>query len=222
MRSQLLTDPAFIGKGLPPAIDARAWEAAIDKFQTRDKAVALSAELVYHPENDHGPLFDLHLEPLRLEIGHRLSRRFGADRFIEITMPSPTSRQQPTQVKYDGHGSDKIIRWLTQNSHYFLGRSWVAFHTRSMKKKVRDAKSGKIRNTYPERVWLFATDGIHFRIPPSPSYSIPSVEEASTPGKRTKLSLEGLLRWAIALAQNTDQPVPKLFSRISLSKLFNS
>ena len=216
-RGQLSGHPLFLGKGLPYACDTAAWKAAIDTFHTQDKAVTLSAELSFSTQ-ETGPLFDFKLHPPKLEFGHRLSRRFGADRFIEVLMPSPSSRDVPTIVKYDDQGLSKIVAWLTEKPHYILGRNWSAFFVRSAKKVVKDPQAPqKQRNVYLERIHLFAVDGISFCNPVSPGF-IPPPEEASQLTTRTKMRRCDLLDWALAVEKNAEQPVTKLFSRLALSR----
>lgn len=133
-------------------------------------------------------------------------------------MPSPTSsKDQPAAAKDDKNYADKFIRWLTGKPHYFLGRFWVPYFIRKFKKTIQSNEGPK--HLYQERVYLFASDGNHFRMPYTRG-GIPPPEEALTPGIRTKLKLSGLLDWAIAIRHelNAAQPVTKLFSRIALSK----
>ncbi|KAF5965753.1 RNA-dependent RNA polymerase 2 [Fusarium coicis] len=213
-RGQLLRHRLFVGQGLPPACDRAAWDAAFGSFASHDKAVVLAAEFVCNTE-DTGQLYRLKLQPPRLELGHRLARRFGADRFLEVIMPSPTSRDAPDVIKQDPQGANKIIKWLTESFHYFLGRSWAAFYTREAKKSIKDPRPPhKSLTIMQERVYFFATDGINFRIPMS---QFPPLEEATSLGYRTKMRRCDLLNWAINIEQNSSQPVPKLFSRLALS-----
>ncbi|KAL6354080.1 hypothetical protein LRP88_12413 [Fusarium phalaenopsidis] len=210
----LLSHRLFVGQGLPPACERAAWDAALGTFAAQDKTVALLAELAYNTE-DSGPLYRLKLQTPRLELGHRLARRFGADRFMEILMPSPTSRDAPDVIKQDEGGPNKVIRWLTDSSHYFVGRSWVPFFIRDAKKTVKDPKPPhKNMTIMQERVYFFATDGINFRLP---DHQYPPQEEAISPGNRTKMRRCDLLNWAIGVERNCRQPVPKLFSRLALS-----
>ncbi|KAM0427592.1 hypothetical protein ACHAPT_007553 [Fusarium lateritium] len=210
----LLSHRLFVGQGLPPACDRVAWDAALGTFAAQDKMVALLAELAYNTENS-GPLYRLKLQPPRLELGHRLARRFGADRFMEIVMPSPTSRDAPDIIKQDEGGSIKVIRWLAENSHYFVGRSWVPFFARDAKKTVKDPRPPhKSMTIMQERVYFFATDGINFQLP---EYQFPPQAEATSPGNRTKMRRCDLLNWAIGVERNARQPVPKLFSRLALN-----
>ncbi|KAL7792428.1 RNA dependent RNA polymerase domain-containing protein [Trichoderma ceciliae] len=206
----------FQGKGLPQSSDSVAWQTALGDFQTKVKTVTLSAELVYN-QDSRGPLYSLRLHPLKLELGHRLARRFGADRFLEITIPSPSvsTDDDPNILKEDKDGLKKIVDWLTKSCHYFLGRSWKPFFVRNVKGK---RISGTNKSTSVERIYLFACDGNNFRNPIAPD-DIPPPEEALKVRTRTKLKLSGLLRWAIGIdnKRNSEQPVTKLFSRLALS-----
>ncbi|GKT99639.1 unnamed protein product [Fusarium langsethiae] len=213
-RALIFRHRLFIGAGLPQPCDRVVWNAAFESFALYDKNVVLAAEFIVNTE-DSGPLYRLKLQPPRLELGHRLARRFGADRFMEIIMPSPTSRDAPDVIRNDEQGVDKVIRWLNDNLHYFLGRSWSPFYNRGTSKSVKDPRPPhKSLTIMQERVYFFATDGNNFRLPES---QFPSLEEATSLGYRTKMRRSDLLNWAINVEGNALQPVPKLFSRLALS-----
>ncbi|EXK40988.1 hypothetical protein FOMG_04545 [Fusarium oxysporum f. sp. melonis 26406] len=213
-RGQLFRHRLFVGQGLPAACDRAVWDAAFGSFASQDKVVVLAAEFVCNAE-DTGQLYQLKLQPPRLELGHRLARRFGADRFLEVIMLSPTSRDAPDVIKQDPQGANKVIKWLTESFHYFVGRSWAAFYTREANKSIKDPRPPhKSLTIMQERVYFFATDGINFRVPMS---QFPPLEEAISLGHRTKMRRCDLLNWAINIEQNSSQPVPKLFSRLALS-----
>lgn len=219
-RGQLSTHRLFVGKGLPSACYSPAWTAASNSFQAHTKAVTLCAELTFSTKAT-GPLFDLKFRPPQLELNHRLGRRFGADRFLEVIIPSITSRDVPGILKNDDHGPEKVIKWLVSKPHYFLGRNWSAFFVANADIKIKDSQNPHKRRQVPrERVYFFATDGLKFRIPSTLGY-VPPVEEGAQLDTRTKMSRSGLLEWALSLSVkvNSKQPVPKLFSRLALSKL---
>ncbi|KAF7559150.1 hypothetical protein G7046_g5006 [Stylonectria norvegica] len=215
-RGQVVGHRLFVGKGLPPSCDTTTWKGGLGFFCVNEKAVTLSAELSFSPEED-GPLFKLKLESPKLELGHRLGRRFGADRFLEVTIPSPTGRDVPSIVKYDDQGPAKLIKWLTDRPHYFLGRTWVPFYVRRATKKVKDPHPPHKTRTIPlERVYFFALDGNSFR-PGSPRSPIPPLDDTSRPLVRIKMRRCDLLNWALNIEHNAKQPVPKLFTRLALS-----
>ncbi|KAL7911342.1 RNA dependent RNA polymerase domain-containing protein [Trichoderma velutinum] len=216
LRDAIANHHLFHGKSLPPSSDPVAWQTALGDFQTKVKTVALSADLVYNQDST-GPLYNLRLHPLKLELGHRLSRRFGADRFLEIIIPSPSRSidEDPSILKEDPRSLEKIVDWLTKPEHYFLGRTWKPFFVRPVKGKKM---SGTNRNTPTERVFFFACDANTFRSL-STADGISPLEEALETKRRTKMKLSGLLKWAIGIddEQNSEQPVTKLFSRLALS-----
>ena len=215
LRGMIANHGPFLGKSLPHASDPRAWAIAMDSFQSPTKAVTLSADLIYH-FGKTGPLFELRLNPLKLELGHRLSRRFGADRLIEIAMPSPTSfKDRPAAFKNDESYAEDFMQWITRRPHYFLGRFWAPYFMRDFKKTTQSKEGPKTQ--YLERVHMFATDGNHFQLPYTRG-GIPSSIMALTPSIRTKMKLSGLLDWAIGFQHSAAQPVTKLSSRIALSE----
>lgn len=222
LRQKLSMHRLFQNKVLPERCDSTTWNAALRGFRHRDKVVVLSAELSYNSSED-GPLYKLGLKPMRLQLGHRLDRRFGPDRFIEITFPSPTQsgQQQPKRLKSWAGGSENIIRWLCDGVHALLGRQWKPFFTKPVKKvkKTIAPKDSNERDTtvFQEQVFFFATNGHSFRPPVSPG-TLPSHEEAQSLECRTQMKLSDFLEWAINLRDSGDQPAMKLFSRISLSK----
>ncbi|EHK15310.1 uncharacterized protein TRIVIDRAFT_122493, partial [Trichoderma virens Gv29-8] len=215
LRDTISSHALFHGKSLPQSSDSVAWQTALGDFQTKFKTVTLSAELVYNQAST-GPLYSLRLHPLKLELGHRLARRFGADRFLEITIPSPSSRRDevPSILKEDPRSLEKIVNWLTKSRHYFLGRTWKPFYVRSVKGK---RISGTTRSAALERVYFFACDANTFR--PSAPDGISPLAEALETERRSKMNLSGLLKWAIGIDNecNSEQPVTKLFSRLALS-----
>ena len=197
---------------MPARSDPHAWAAALNGFQgPRSQVVVLSAELVrVGRSGEDEPMFEPKLQPLSLRLGHRLDRRFGSDRFLEVIIPSPK-----------GEDAGKIVQWLCHGVHYFLGRAWVSFYTQSANKKTKVSNesllandSKQTRSLLQEKVNFFATDGNNFR-----PGGLPPLEEASNPQCRTKLNYSGLLEWAVNLRVSAKQPVPKLFSRLALSML---
>ncbi|ODA76922.1 hypothetical protein RJ55_07438 [Drechmeria coniospora] len=211
MREGLATCGPFLGKVLPQIVDTQLWMAALGTFELHPQIVTISAKLEYNASHD-GPLFITRLHPLKLEFGHRLSRRFGADRFLEILVPSLATKERPASAK---HGSNiDIINWLATTSHFMLGRNWRLYYMTKKKKTVQLASKSK--TVYLDRLHFFAVDGITFR-PSNTSGGPPPPEEAFSPNRRTKMKLGALLDWTIHISNNLSQPVPKLFSRIALS-----
>ncbi|UKZ88673.1 uncharacterized protein TrAFT101_004417 [Trichoderma asperellum] len=216
LRDTISKHPLFHGKSLPQSSDSGAWQTALGDFQTNAKTVTLSAELAYN-QDPSGPLYSLRLHPLKLELGHRLARRFGADRFLEMTIPPPSasSDDKPKILDEDKESLKKIVDWLTRSPHYFLGRCWRPFFVRTIKGK---RASGANKGAPPERLYFFAYNGDCFRDFDTPD-GIPLLQEPLGIRSRRKMKLSDLLRWVINIdnERNSEQPVTKLFSRLALS-----
>ncbi|UNI13911.1 hypothetical protein JDV02_000606 [Purpureocillium takamizusanense] len=213
LRKRLASHPFCEGKPLPPPSEPKAWELALGPFQSADAAVYLKADLSYASDESE-QIYDLRLIPLQLDRGNRLMRRFGADRFLEVTIPSPTeTKDLPDLLKRVPEFSEQVIRWLTQNTHRLVGRDWAAFYT---SKPKRTAKTSQGKPLSLERIHLFAVGGDNFHTPHTRG-SIPSGDEALLPDCRTNMKLSTLLEWTVGIQHNTTEQVAKLFTRIALS-----
>jgi hypothetical protein len=217
LRKQLVGHRDFVGKGLPTQVAQKTWDASLDSFKQNDEVVVLKAEL----EPADTSAWNLKLQPLTLSSGHRLDRRYGSDRFLELTIPDLSKEDTKSKNSRAALSSDKLMQWINQR-HYFLGRLWEPFYVRQVTKKqvpgprTEDIFQTKPGNKYMHQVYLFAVNGNTFRNP-SPIGSLPPASEALTLRKRTNLSIAGLLEWAIGLSSNGSEPGPKYFSRLKLS-----
>ncbi|KFA48348.1 hypothetical protein S40293_04467 [Stachybotrys chartarum IBT 40293] len=205
MMQSIYSLDAFRGKKKPAPSDPVSWNAALkNNFQRGQDAVTLSVSLVYRP-NDSGPLFDVLVKPLRKpELGHRLGRRFGADRFLEISLQLLEDSPYKEGILKDRKFRETLIRWLSAKPHHFVGRLWVPFFVRKVDKPDRLL-----------RIHLFAVNGNQFRMSRSPG--VPAQQEVSNLEVRTNCNLPELLQWALNMSENLDQQPFKLFSRLALS-----
>lgn len=220
MRKMLADHTPFIGKAFPPPSDHQAWSTALSTFQSGVRSVQLKADLSCDTDDDE-PFFRVRLHSLTLERGHRLDRRFGADRFFEILFP-PIDTLVKTAGLPRPEFEKVFVHWLTQNAHPALGRFWQAFYTKSESVEVQRSEPDRIgekRKATASRVYLFASNGNAFRKLQMPN-DFPLPEQAETPQERKVMKRSALYQWAVAIDANTDQPMPKLFSRLQLSKLF--
>lgn len=212
-RKALATHHDFRGKTLPGKCEDDAWRAAFSAFRRHGRSVALAIEASYNYERA-GPLYNLSLQPLKLEKSHRLARRFGADRFLEVIIPSPAGRDNPQGLKID-----ELIALLAQSDHILLGRLWRSFYTKDNNKKVKEKRDilfrTETKTILQERLYFFAVDGNDF-VPPLTD-AIPAKMDATDVSRRVKMKVDDLLEWAVSISHNTDQPVLKLFSRLALS-----
>lgn len=210
LRSTLSRHPLFAGKDLPPESDNNAWSVALNGFRAGRNVVVLAADL---DRQIQGKTYSYHLKfrPLAMERAHRLDRRFGADRFFELVLPVARKKQHEEDL-------EELSRWLTgrDSKFHLAGRLWAPLFIKSDKKKQRKPIGPHGHPTTVkvpvQRVSFFATDGHQFR-----QRAFPTAEEAMNTQQRSILSYAGLLEWAIGLKSSAKQPVPKLFSRISLS-----
>ncbi|KAJ3564095.1 hypothetical protein NPX13_g7961 [Xylaria arbuscula] len=213
--------PSFHGKTFPEKSRPETWKAAVNgQFRSADQVVVLAVSLTVS-EKQVGPLYKPSLQPLRLDLPHRLNRRFGSDRFLELIIPSPHGKE--TRKISKGNESaviDAILHWLVENSHFLLGRSWRSFSTKTANtKKIHneDILRPESKTTImQERIYLFAEDGNDF-LATGTAQSISSKNEITT--SHTKMKREHLLNWLLQIQKSEKtqgQTICKLFSRIEL------
>jgi hypothetical protein len=125
------------GKTFPERVGKEAWAAANDdQFRKGHRGVTMTGSLRY-TSSSLGPLFKFQLEPLKLELTHRLSRRFGCDRFMEIDIPCLNGRRIPKVMQNLGPRAKSIvIEWLAHLPP-IMNRYWVAFCTKSKERKQK-------------------------------------------------------------------------------------
>lgn len=199
---------AFQGKPLPAASDPGAWAMAtrprkdrqIPKKDQQDVVFAASLEFGSTKPNSS---LRLRLQPIKLDKPHRLGRKYGANRFLELLVPSPDPSNLPLSMK-DEPFYDGLVDWLTQEPHAFCGRLYRPFYLKSggqrtAPKYLRLGPDPK--PVYTDRIFLFAEDGIDLARDSQPS----------TP-------IESMISWALDLegGKNDSQPVLKLFQRLAL------
>lgn len=207
--------PALRDKQLPHRSETAAWDAACKDFRHLSKMVVLSASLVLSNLRD-GPLFSFQLQPLKLDMSHRLGRRFGHDRFFEMKLPTLVGSKFAKQMpEMEGTGSRLVISWLVREAHEFLGRQWRPFYVKDGRVKRKNTSILEKMQSDPSlshRMYFYAENGIDF------------IDENvihpkdSSPEKRCKMSVSDLITWLIHPEENKMQPYLKLFSRISLGK----
>lgn len=199
-----------INKTIPEKSPANAWSAAIGRFegQRHSEAVVFSGTLDWCEKDEPG-IFKLRLHPLKIERTCRFYRRFGSDRFLSITMPSPS--QPPSHLRFKDQTSlrEALADWLVNNNHYLLRRTWKAFYVDDVKTK------NKSKTEKPKvRVDFFAVDGSDFTTRLSPPILSPINETSES---HTRMTVDQLIQWHIPLDDNRSQTDCKLFNRIGLA-----
>lgn len=168
----------------------------------KNQHVVFTASLEFSSTKSDNPL-RLRLQPLKIDKPHRLGRKYGADRFLELLVPSPDSSNLPWFIK-DKPFYDELVDWLTQEPHAFCGRRYRPFYLKSggQRKPIRHLQFGpEPKPIYTDRVYFFAENGI----------DIARDEQPAMP-------VESMISWALDLkgGKNDSQPVLKLFQRLAL------
>ncbi|KAK4202126.1 putative RNA dependent RNA polymerase [Triangularia verruculosa] len=225
IRNSLYRLDIFRGKTFPERPPSDVFAAALNNFELNGSVVLMSISLDFNPDKDkQAPLFLVDMKPLRLDQGCRLTRRFGADRFLEVLVSSPTASSAPDLIKNaEPHGAEEVIEWMTASAHNLVGRHWRAFFAKDagFRRPIKEyslAPEEKTKVVSKERLHFFAETGTQFqRI-----NGIPPLNEPM--GRRTECTVSQMLNWLLELdrPKNQSQPHLKLFSRIQLglSKTF--
>jgi hypothetical protein len=144
----------------------------------------------------------MRLQPLKLDKPHRLSRKYGADRFLELLVPSPDPANLPSSFK-DKPLYNDLLAWLTRKPHMFCGRHYRPFYMKNggQRTPLRQLSGPDPKPVYTSRIFLFAENGV----------DIASNGKPPTP-------VESMIGWALDLkgGKNDCQPVLKLFQRLAL------
>lgn len=211
--------PALFGKPFPPKSDTNAWEMSLGTFSRGFKRTFISGALSFS-ESGEGPLFTFQLHPLHVELSHRLGRRFGNDRFIEVSIPVLEGRVWGNLIRLlqiPGRSArDMVIEWLHQGVHEFLGRTWGLFYIKDKsRKKTKSAVDAEdAESPTMKRICFFATSGTDFK------RTDKKVAQKDEPiNNHSEMTVEAMLNWLLSLPQNGKQSFLKFYSRISLGKL---
>ncbi|KZL80643.1 rna-directed rna polymerase [Colletotrichum incanum] len=209
----LLTHPLFIGKSFPERPNADAWTAAVAGSKTvRGQHVVFSVSFDQVLRAQEGPIFALSMLPISLEQGCRLHRRFGSDRFLELSIPSPNSWKAPIN---NTEASQEVIHWLSSRLHYLAGRQWRAFFSRDAGYKMpqKNLSLGpEPKPVFRERISLFAENGNNFHT----ALPLETALQDNQREVRVKIPAHRMLDWLLQFGSNKKQPYLKLFSRIQL------
>jgi len=201
-------------KRFPDKVGREAWAAANSNFRQGSLGITMTGSLRYSASSSSGPLFNFQLEPLKLEPTHRLSRRFGCDRFLEIDIPCFTDRRVPKVIQDLGaRGKAILVEWLG-DSHHLMARMWVRFYTKPRDRKPKKVDHGNIEVDLTDRVFFFAIDGNEF-LPVLPLKETPELSDNIE--HRRAWSVESLLNWIRPTWENRDEPALKLFARTALA-----
>lgn len=192
------------GAQVPERSSLVAWDRAGLDFE----GVALTGKLKLL-DQQKGPVFEFHLNPLRLEPTYRLCRKFGSDRFCILSLPGFGPGDLPSYLRSDHTSArETISNWLSGTDHKFLGRTWRAFFPKQDRSKKKGARSGV--HDSRNRVYLFAEDGVGFRDEKCLGEPDPRLLD------RPRVTIAEMIEWLMPFKANADQPLLKFFARLAL------
>lgn len=211
--------PELREKSFPVKSEKEAWAACLKDFRSGSKGVQMSAGFHFPKTRKDGPLFGFLLQPLRIDNTHRLGRRFGNDRFLEIAIPHLSGLKLPeNELKEAGDaGRVVVIEWLVGGVHELFGRTWKPFFYKDSRSRraVPDAPMTEDDETTSNyKIVMFAVSGADIVL--GSTHTLPQKDEPVS--AHTALTVEKMINWLVPLEVNKDKTFLKLFSRISLGE----
>ncbi|TGO86866.1 hypothetical protein BPOR_0271g00100 [Botrytis porri] len=203
--------PVLQDKKFPERCGANVWDVAVKGYIRGFNGVVFTAALLEN-KKESGPLLSFQLKPMRLDLTHRLERRFGSDRFFEIAIPDLASRRKGSALaKVDPDAWDTLKSWLVNGDHQILGRTYKLYFVKCgerKKKSTLKSDSEEDSSALPYRAFLFATEGYGFVKGSRTRNPAPNVPVCMT--------VEELLNCIRPTSENDYQPYMKLFARTAL------
>jgi hypothetical protein len=175
-------------------VDFKQSSPSIWDLLSQNDGGSLAGTISLNPHSDNNPLFQLKLQPMILK-SSRLERRFGADRFFKVTLPS-LEKQVPGHLQSDKLQS-VLHKWLLAPKD-FLGRTWRIYDIKALKSSKSSSKqTGKANNDHLKHldVYFFAIAGLGI----------------------APVSWSSLIDWQISIKDNLEQSLLKAFARLPLS-----
>lgn len=193
-------------KTLPSKSDSRLWTEAKDLYATDDgRTASFSLKLDYAEKAGHD-LWVATLNPINIDKGNRIHRKFGSDRHLVVSLNYFNKGSLPQwardQRKFEPDAVFAAIsKWLSLDEHHIAGRLWRAFYLEQEKtqNKLRRVKEGA-----RQKLHLFATGS----------------QDLHGANNIEPWSITELTEWHTPLRYNLDSSNLKLFSRwkLALSK----
>lgn len=173
--------------------------------------MSLSGEIKYS-DKAGGPLFNFELRPLKLDASYRLARKYGGDRIFTVSLPGLDLDDLPKYLRESSNMvRDKIVKWIVDQDHYFLGRRWRAFYVKLEARKSRDRRLPKTISEPKFRIFMFAENGDDFRRKEVRG------EIDTRRSFHTSVTVSDVIDWFMPAAQNRDKRCLQLFSRLALA-----
>lgn len=201
--------PLFRGRAMARKCEAAVWNAAMQDCSQGLRAVIFSGIVSYTGTADPSlPYLRLQLEPMKFDASHRLGRRYGNDRFMELDFPAIHGHNVPKSPKVFVSPT-RIVSWLVNTKHELFGRFWKPFHIKPSDKRAKRWENRKDdKNDIAHKIYFFAVDGYGFQ--DNISFLMDS------PPARAQMTVDEILEEARSVDLNKHQPYPKLFARTDL------
>jgi len=195
---------------LPLRSSIKEWTYEDNSYvdEASGRSVKLSARLDFSRTPDK-QLFDLKLNLVETEKSCRFHRKFGADRFMVLDIPS-FAPEYPKSIpdklknifKQPEEIHEKIFTWLANRDLYIAGRIWRVFFVepKAVTKKKRKEEGTR------QKVHLFAVHGFDFAAPTA----------STSPNRHQSSPVLELIGWHLQLSNNKNSTDLKLFARIHL------
>ncbi|CAG8979219.1 hypothetical protein HYALB_00013146 [Hymenoscyphus albidus] len=200
---------ALQGKTFPERSETAAWEAADTRYTCKGSGVVFGGSLKYNHLSETGPFYQLALKPMTLDRRHRLGRKLGDDRFLELDMPHLKGNGVPEIIQGE-RGQAIVMNWLVNGPHWLFGRSWKPFHCKPKKSKSRQEKNKDKKEKMSEvsLMYFFAVRG---------NGILPRGASRDEGAHQTIEIAQLLDRYVRITRKNEHQSYLKLFSRTSLA-----
>ncbi len=199
-----------------PKSNIPGWTISNNQYEDEQSntTISLTATLDWDADPTQGVL-TFRLNPISSDKSCRLHRRFGADRFLVMSVPDFSivpQHQRNAHRKQDAEvWRSSMAEFLSGGCHYIAGRLWKPFFAEENKKKTRQ-KDSSMRY----KIHMFAVDGYDYaRVIPSTSINFPG-PSLKVGDRHQAISLEAMLQWHTPIAANLTSTDLKLSSRWSL------
>lgn len=206
------------GKPMVAKSELSSWTTVQNQYEDPqlNKVVYLTGSLEWNIDPSQG-LFDLHLNEIHLEQACRLHRKFGADRFLVISIPDFSTCPKQSRQLDEETFHERITDFLAAGPHYIAGRYWRAFWIEQ--EKIKTKKKKKIQGTPRQKIHMFAEQGYDMvkRMMKNLNVNVPDLR---VNGRHQELTLKDIMEWHMPIQENVNSTDLKLFSRwsIALSK----
>ncbi|KAL8691947.1 MAG: hypothetical protein Q9218_002929 [Villophora microphyllina] len=203
--SVLSTKARQHGVAVPERSSLAAWKQSEQEF----RGVVLAGSLIF-TDQPGDQIFDFKLNPLSIDRSHRLSRKFGSDRFFVLGIPSIEPKNLPSHLRSDPDARKAIIDWIISSEHTFLGRKWRAFYAKPETRGKPGLNSRAALHSLKYRVYFFAESGYDFQS------GVVSGEKDPRKSRHLPMTRNNMIEWLMPFKENKEQRALKFFARLAI------